>query len=434
MVRLASVEFTKLKNVRPGTRLTFSEAGAVLLGMNGTGKTTLLNYLVALCTADTNAFVSDEPFDVAAQFSWPTGVMASLRISGAPVSPFSSSEPPQGIAQHLPSIENVRSQFQITLPSVQDKYTIIIADGRVELFRVNEALCTAFPASNTYSLPLALWKLAELLSSANPSKWMDHPATAIGLDLMRLQTTLHRYDEGLDYFKTITEENHTNFAFELAAFRASPPRAMARRDVYKLPFDLDNALKLGLSNTPNPESLSATHTTVSFLNKFCQLCNFSGATVIAPIDSRRDTANIVTYSSRSLRFMFEVGTNRISHASLSFGQKRLLSYLYYISCNIYIAIADELVNGMHHQWIDYCLGEACADRQMFYTSQNPLLLDFLVFESEAQVSERFVTCRWTEQDGFIWENLEPRVGEEFYRLYRTGIQHVSDILRTKGWW
>ena len=68
MVRLASVEFTKLKNVRPGTRLVFAEAGAVLLGKNGTGKTTLLEYLVALCTADINAFVSDEPFDVSASF------------------------------------------------------------------------------------------------------------------------------------------------------------------------------------------------------------------------------------------------------------------------------------------------------------------------------------------------------------------------------
>lgn len=132
--------------------------------------------------------------------------------------------------------------------------------------------------------------------------------------------------------------------------------------------------------------------------------------------------------------MFELAGNRISHAKLSFGQKRLLSYLYYLECNEQIGIADELVNGMHHEWIDYCLGEACAGRQMFYTSQNPLLLDFLTFESVAEVSERLITCKWDAADGFVWENLEPRIGEEFYRLYKTGIQHVSDILRTKGWW
>src|ERR1700733_2396407 len=84
MVRLASVEFTKLKNVRPGTRLTFSEAGAVLLGKNGTGKTTLLRYLVALCTADASAFSGDEPFDVSATFAWASGITAVLRMTGTP--------------------------------------------------------------------------------------------------------------------------------------------------------------------------------------------------------------------------------------------------------------------------------------------------------------------------------------------------------------
>src|SRR5262249_16244371 len=116
------------------------------------------------------------------------------------------------------------------------------------------------------------------------------------------------------------------------------------------------------------------------------------------------------------------------------GQMRLLSYLYYLECNPHIGVADELVNGMHHEWIEHCLISAIADRQMFYTSQNPLLLDFLEFRSESEVSERLVTCKWEERDGFIWENLEPRVGREFFRLYKAGIQHVSDILRTRGWW
>ena len=84
MVRLASVEFTKLKNVRPGTRLSFPEAGAVVLGKNGTGKTTLLQYLVALCTADTGAFVSDESFDVSAVFRLGSGAKATLRLAGTP--------------------------------------------------------------------------------------------------------------------------------------------------------------------------------------------------------------------------------------------------------------------------------------------------------------------------------------------------------------
>src|SRR5262249_22087209 len=110
-----------------------------------------------------------------------------------------------------------------------------------------------------------------------------------------------------------------------------------------------------------------------------------------------------------------------SPISLSFGQKRLLSYLYYLECNTEIGAADELMNGMHHEWIEHCMVTACENRQMFYTSQNPLLLDFLEFGSETEVSERFVTCKWNDQDGFVWENLEPRIGQEFYRLYKAGL-------------
>jgi hypothetical protein len=106
-----------------------------------------------------------------------------------------------------------------------------------------------------------------------------------------------------------------------------------------------------------------------------------------------------------------------------------------LACNEQIAVADELVNGMHHEWIDYCLNHACGDRQMFYTSQNPLLLDSLSFESVREVSERLIACRWNQEEKcFVWENLSAQTAADFFRLYKAGVQHVSDILRTRGWW
>jgi energy-coupling factor transporter ATP-binding protein EcfA2 len=435
MVRLASVEFTKLKNVRAGTRLTFPETGAVLLGKNGTGKTTLLQYLVALCTADMNAFVSDEPFDVSATFLLGTGASAKLRLQGVP-SPRSavSLEGSPNITRYLPTGESTTLEYRIISSDQKTRYIIVISDNRAELYHNDQPLCTPFPVTNRqYQLADCIFRLVDLIAeSKKPHPRVAQPAA---LELIELQGALCRYDEGLDYFRALTEENSSYLSLEIITpnIKNSSVKQI-QGNVDRIPADLLAALTHNWRSDSELESFSAKHTQAQFLADFVDLCGFSAATVSAPIESRRVVGDDVLHGCKSLRFTFDLHNDRISHAKLSFGQRRLLAYLYYLSCNTQIGIADELINGMHHEWIEHCLSEACANRQMFYTSQNPLLLDFLVFQSEAEVSERFVTCKWNEHDGFVWDNFDTRTGQEFYRLYKAGIQHVSDILRTKNWW
>ncbi len=99
-------------------------------------------------------------------------------------------------------------------------------------------------------------------------------------------------------------------------------------------------------------------------------------------------------------------------------------------------IADELVNGMHHRWIEECV-TAMGDRQAFLTSQNPLLLDYLAFDSALQVKSSFVVCQTELRDGrerMIWRNFTDDEADMFYSAYRVGIEHVGEILRTRGLW
>jgi hypothetical protein len=101
-----------------------------------------------------------------------------------------------------------------------------------------------------------------------------------------------------------------------------------------------------------------------------------------------------------------------------------------------VMIIDELVNGLHHDWIRSCLDEI-GTRQAFLTSQNPLLLDYLEFESPEDVRTGFVLCeRVPAQVGsnLRWRNPTQDEAEEFFSAYETGIQRVSDILITKGFW
>jgi hypothetical protein len=126
----------------------------------------------------------------------------------------------------------------------------------------------------------------------------------------------------------------------------------------------------------------------------------------------------------------------IDDSRLSYGQKRLLAFYYYLDCSAACAVADELVNGMHHEWIEACL-EDLGERQSFLTSQNPLLLDYLGFESAEEVRSSFVLCRselQSEREQLRWENMTPEDAEGFFAAYQVGIQHVSEILRTRGLW
>jgi hypothetical protein len=150
----------------------------------------------------------------------------------------------------------------------------------------------------------------------------------------------------------------------------------------------------------------------------------------------------VTTGDRSFHvqgFTFEItradGTT-IHHDRLSYGQKRLLSFFYYLECNPQVVIADELVNGLHHRWIDACM-EAMAGRQAFLTSQNPLLFDYVTFDSIEQVESSFITCKLELVDGheqMIWQNMTPEEARIFYEGYEVGIEHVGDILITRGLW
>jgi hypothetical protein len=118
---------------------------------------------------------------------------------------------------------------------------------------------------------------------------------------------------------------------------------------------------------------------------------------------------------------------------LSFGQKRMLTFLLYeASTRGTPAVLDELVNGLHYEWVELCV-EKLRDRQSFVTAQNPLILDLLGFESAEQVRETFIQC--ARVDGrMAWTNFTEEQAKDFYEAYEVGIQQVHEVLRDKGLW
>lgn len=137
----------------------------------------------------------------------------------------------------------------------------------------------------------------------------------------------------------------------------------------------------------------------------------------------------------------------VADDQLSFGQKRLLAFLFHVESCRTAVYADELVNGFHHDWIERSLavlgdgipgeflGEVRLRRQSVLTSQNPLLVDALGFRSAEDMSQRIVVCRTEIRDGrewMVWENLSAGNAGRLWESKEVGLQSVSELLRTQG--
>jgi hypothetical protein len=174
-----------------------------------------------------------------------------------------------------------------------------------------------------------------------------------------------------------------------------------------------------------------------FLSKTVRFCDFQTADMLLKLESKTVEKHWSTLRYGTFAFTFTLRDgSAINHDALSYGQKRLLSFLYHLDVNKDIIIADELVNGLHYDWIEACI-EEMGDRQAFLTSQNPLLLDFLHFESAEEARRSFILCRREQRDdktATFWENLDEATAEAFFRAYQTRALQVSEILRTKGLW
>ncbi len=141
----------------------------------------------------------------------------------------------------------------------------------------------------------------------------------------------------------------------------------------------------------------------------------------------------------NIDFLFRrADAHQISHELLSFGQKRLFSFLWYLAVRRDLpVVADELLNGLHHDWIEICL-DRLYERQSFLATQHPYLLDHIPIESAEGVRKSFIRCTLEPgpdgREQMAWRNFTEDEAERFFIAHQTGIQQVSEVLLTEGLW
>ncbi|RKH64708.1 hypothetical protein D7X96_25210 [Corallococcus interemptor] len=405
MNKLTRLTINKFRNVVP-TTLEFRPGINVVLGRNAAGKTTLLRLLSTMLGYPGDSF----PDELLSANCRVTGDQFNFEQSTSrvhieePSFPLDPSLPRTGSRSSLQQLDSLRFE--------QDGNTVLRAEALPTEVVINRAGHSRREARSPQAAPvlaivLGLWK--------DKSNEAQELASRLVTSYVK---TAGRMDESLNRFNAFLNLEIQSDG-EQKAWSGS-----------HFPFSM-----IEIQKAPIPDGNIATYS-LAFLDRAAKALGYDSATARFDVERLSPEPNRHIARLSNLKFFFKRPGEEVSHDWLSYGQKRLLAFFAHSDASPDIVIADELVNGLHHEWISACLDEI-GERQAFLTSQNPLLLDFLRFENLEQVRHTFIICERTgsaENAQLIWRNLTEEEAESFFLAYQTGIQRVSDILLTKGLW
>ena len=409
MNKLTRLTIKKFRNVAP-TTLEFRPGLNVVLGRNAAGKTTLLRLLSTLVGVSDEA-LQDDPIEASQHISGEfLEIEHTILRERVNESPFHLG-PGRATRDDLPTLQETDSfTFQ------KDGMTVIKAEALPNEIVLNlkgkqSREARLYPEPPLSAISTILWEIAE--STRSSEEW--------ALEVISSQIeTAGRMDESLERFNRLLKlEVQTDGKHNFRWNDREVPHSISS-EVFSKP------LPEGTTTTFYPE----------FLHRSARVIGYNSASARFDIERLSSEPRRQNFRLSNLKFFFKRMGEEISHDRLSYGQKRLLAFFAHADASRDLIIADELVNGLHHEWISACLDEI-GERQAFLTSQNPLLLDFLRFDSVEQVRHTFILCERASNDAgaqLIWRNPTEDEAESFFLAYQTGIQRVSDILLTKGLW
>ena len=419
--KLTRLKIESFRNVEP-CELRFGDGFNVLLGLNATGKTTLLELITAALSFDFSKF-KEEALAVEYELSFSTWtIVASMRnerlkrpTPEAPIFQVRDAER-FGLSAKL----QIRSTTSAKAWTVCAYMSSVWVEDKPD-HKLSLSTQLGEPESRLLQCAIDLSDDESLKTTYFEQLWQWGLA--------------RRFDEALDMFRSVTG-SATGIG---AHIDASTGIVQWFYTAGLVPAEFLDAVGSHVAHMPtSSQGLTISAESLGLLGKVGDLFGFKTARLEMRLESRTgDGLGGQELKFGEFRFMFVAHNGSvIRHDDLSYGQKRLLAFHYYLAASPMTVIADELVDGLHHLWIDAAI-EAIGDRQAFLASQNPLLLDHLEFDSAEEVASTFITCR-AERIGddkrMSWSNMSTYDAERFFRAYQVDVKHVSEILLSKGLW
>lgn len=435
-VVLESLTIRKFRSVPANTTLTFNSGLNVLVGINGTGKTNLLELISMALAGDFQALRSED-FDIEYRLRIET-LMCSIDVGSE-----SSSGTNGSIHLRVEAPPSWHLRLTAEDSKSRGRYFFNSEPSGASVSFNNEPAvsCPIVNPTQQHGLFLGLWTIATKMAV------LTEPIRMATSRLLRLRNSF-RFNEGLGALDLIVGERETlsprrgepsflriffvEAPVAVSTFVPSTFELVAMEEFFPTRgFNRERFVEL----TQDPSRrISISHGKLWFLREFVTQAGFVSGTVSARMLESDVTEGSASVAFGELEFSFTLSNGHtIRHEALSFGQKRLLSFLYYLE-SVEVVVADELVNGFHHQWVTDAVEQIRKKGQAFLTSQNPLLLDSLSFESAEDVQRAFILCEKSETGGWSWKNLSADEAGWFFKAYSVGIQQVGELLKTRGLW
>jgi hypothetical protein len=422
MIRLKRLVIHKWRNVAPGTALDFADGINVILGKNGTGKTHLLDLISVVVRGDFNP-IEEEKFDIEYEISFRTCERITIRANstgrrnrGGPPGALWTCD---GKYQHIAITCNFSSETGRSVKlSVGD-------EGPQDLEAVEQEI-----------------RSIDLFSGELNSAVVQLVAQALGIVSDRLPLVVFseafRFDEHLEMFKAITAPMGDEDLYVLGTpYRVADGEMHEIEEVEPIQDMIDGAELHAEYVAPATEMIFGRLVPQPQGWEHSLARSFEKCLDFHEVSIRMKMITAGQFHGVDISFIPTDGGERFETIhSLSFGQKRMFVWMYLSQCAIDgPLIADELTNGLHHSLIDACI-EEIGDRQAFLAAQEPLVLDYLEFESAREVRDTFVICR-SDRDNrgkWVWEKPAESLARYVFQSYEVDLKHVSEILRTYGLW
>jgi energy-coupling factor transporter ATP-binding protein EcfA2 len=415
LARLCSVKIKRYRHVEP-TELFFGPGAVFLLGRNGSGKTTFLNLLAKLVSCDIGALREEGPLDIAWEMRAPA---RGKRREGH-------------IALSLVVEPGV--QLQEDAGKVLGHWTLdgtLTVDANESTFaygsrkaspNFDPAPTTPSPAPAPSPLePAFLRQLGAWFGRVGKSE-MGSAEIDRRLVLSRFGDAT-RFDEALESFWNIIQESWVTVrktGLGLETRRSGVP-AGPTVSAGKAPrFDAVEDAQTG----------EWEH---DFLSKTGRLLGARTIQAVARQTSESPTRWDYRGFDLAVRWPGDIVHD---HRQLSFGQKRLVAFLWHAELFPKMPLfTDEFTNGLHAGWVSE-LVEILEGRQAFHAVQNPLLLDRTGPGGAEELPSELVFCSVSSQVGrrWQWRNPTPEEGAQIRGAWDAGFEQLSEVLLHRGLW
>ncbi len=420
MLQLTWLKIHKFRNVKPGTELHFGPKFNVLLGKNASGKTTLLELIVAILNDSVWQHGAEDAQDFELEYRQSsadyTFCVATAVVADEASSTTDEILPNLGIVDRRPKTRT----WSVAVTDKQNRPIFACAiQGNSGRFRFGEGEERAFTVDDTSS-----WNMASaFLMGSEQATSDDEKSVVRPLWLPRVLGVVHnwapRFDEALGAFERLNVAGPRiggspgSFFFPRVITMMLNERLKKDSEDYARPFDFGDV----------PE-----------LARLLPLLGFAKAELRPQLEKRTSNGG-TTYEFEGVNLVFGRASGDLIRADLlSFGQKRLLSFYWYLAVRGDLPIvADELANGLHHEWIEACVTEL-TERQSFLATQNPLLLDYLPAGTPDTTLIHCSTDSTNGHGSMAWRNFSDEEQQRLDDACTVGIQQVSEILRSEGLW